>query len=413
MAKDNAGSIVLLCIVTAILIVNVKAAYRFLFPQPSGTPQNIATPQTIATPKTPVSKLSSLDAALLVKGTSVNTRMRGTGYTALMVAAQQGDVERAKTLLKAGADVNLRSSMDGTALTRAAFQGNATLVKLLIQAGAVVTSVDGSRGLTLAVVRGHTEAVKALLQAGADPNTRVDVWGKPDGASVLWRAVMRNRADIVQQLLKAGANPNVNDDNIHPILLSALMGESEGYATSVIQLGEIGPDRSQVVRLLIANGADPNGRSRHNGSNVLTAAVAKAPIDIVKRLIEKGAKVNTPGAYEQTPLMYAAERGSTEIMRLLLAHQANVNAVQRGVKGRTALIYAIEKGSLESVQLLLDHKANVNAVSSTTRQISTGLRYPKITPLDQALFMNRSDIAAVLKQHGGRPYAHLSPKEQA
>lgn len=80
--------------------------------------------------------------------------------------------------------------------------------------------------------------------------------------------------------------------------------------------------------------------------------------DIVKILMEHGADVN---AVAENPsrvqaLHSAAACGSIEIVKILLEHGADVNACQQG--GWTALQSAAKQGNLEMVELLLNHGAD-------------------------------------------------------
>src|ERR1700736_4466342 len=73
-------------------------------------------------------------------------------------AARAGDVERVKALLAAGADVNLRDSLGGTALHDAAWAGDKTIVTLLLDHGADVNArhmESSSTPLQYAVITNH------------------------------------------------------------------------------------------------------------------------------------------------------------------------------------------------------------------------------------------------------------------
>lgn len=404
MANGTIGGIIWLGGVSALLIVTSQNAYKaFLInTTPAMAPSITPSPQQ-AQPSPSIDLRSPLDRALLLPGMHVDAQFSKHGRTALMSAALRGEIERVKILLQAGANPNIHTENEGSALCEAVRSKNLEIVKLLLKSGIDPKSVDTSRALTLAVHQGNTTVVNALLQGGANSNSRVSALGKANQHLVLRIAVLSGRVPIVKQLVQAGADPNLLDPDIHPILLSTLIGS----AVSAIRPGEIAPEQAEIARILVTHGANPNGRSSHNGTSVLTAAVAKGPIDLVELLIRKGASINTPGAYEQTTLMFAAERGSVAITKLLLDNQANVNGVQRGVGGRTALYYGVKQGSLEVVKLLLERNINVNTVVSESVVEETLKSYKK-TALDQALDLKRSDIAALLTKHGAKHYAQLS-----
>jgi serine/threonine-protein phosphatase 6 regulatory ankyrin repeat subunit B len=87
-----------------------------------------------------------------------------------MEAAWDGDTDIAKTLIGAGADLNVKQSDGWTALMIAAFSGHTGTVKILLDENADVSAQDkgdGKTALRWAVDRGHTEIVNILKQAGA------------------------------------------------------------------------------------------------------------------------------------------------------------------------------------------------------------------------------------------------------
>ncbi|MBQ7024654.1 MAG: ankyrin repeat domain-containing protein [Akkermansia sp.] len=73
--------------------------------------------------------------------------------------------------LDSGIDINATDDDRDTALMDAAEEGNLTAVKNLIAAGADVNlqNEDAKSALMMAAGEGHTEVVKTLLAAGADP----------------------------------------------------------------------------------------------------------------------------------------------------------------------------------------------------------------------------------------------------
>jgi len=91
----------------------------------------------------------------------------------------------------------------------------------------------------------------------------------------------------------------------------------------------------------------------------------------------------------RTPLHLAAKEGHEDIVEMLLAHGAEVNAGD--ASGDTALSYAAAGGHLDVAQVLLDHKANVNSRGSMG-----------MTPLDRALMDGNKEMAELLRRHGGK-----------
>ncbi len=99
---------------------------------------------------------------------------------------------------------------------------------------------------------------------------------------------------------------------------------------------------------------------------------------VVSKDIDVNLKCN-PGCC--SPLVNAAEHGYTDIIKLLLANKADVNAPVKN--GDTALIRAVINGQLEAVKLLVENKADVNKShgNNTALAIATEKNYKEIVEL--------------------------------
>lgn len=124
----------------------------------------------------------------------------------LQKAAEQGDVDRLRELLAAGADPSEFDSMGRTALVVAAGAGQPQIVKLLIAAGANPSLPDrvGFTPLYVAVARGDPQCIKELLDAGVQVNEQ-----DPNGWTALMHATKRRDLAILRLLLGAGADPSL------------------------------------------------------------------------------------------------------------------------------------------------------------------------------------------------------------
>jgi ankyrin repeat protein len=162
---------------------------------------------------------------LIAKGADVNAR-GARKQTALMWAVSQKHPDVVKTLLAHGADFALRSekwsqvyavpphgympynkdipSGDETAILFAARVGDIESARLLVAAGANVNDTDawGVSAVTLAAHSGFDDVVELLLENGADPNAM------KAGFAPLHEAIMRRDEKMVGALLDHGANAN-------------------------------------------------------------------------------------------------------------------------------------------------------------------------------------------------------------
>jgi len=129
----------------------------------------------------------------------------------------------------------------------------------------------------------------------------------------------------------------------------------------------------------------------------LTDACMEGDAVCVRALLGRGADVDYAdpdpthdGRYTWTPLLHAARRGHTEIVRTLLEAGADPN--RRDRDSNTALTLAAGDGHWEAVDLLLDRGADASVPDHCGE-----------TAFDYALRAGRSDITARLRDAGAAP----------
>ncbi len=144
----------------------------------------------------------------------------------------------------------------------------------------------------------------------------------------------------------------------------------------------------------------------------LLAAARKGDVAAVKALIDKGVDVNSKSPYGSTALFFAADRGHTEVARVLLEHGANPN-VKDTFYNATALTWAASKDRVEIVKMLLAKGADgvdmvlSSAVQSGNKElIKTAVDTGKVKQstlnygLSMATKAKKDDIAEILKKAG-------------
>jgi ankyrin repeat protein len=93
------------------------------------------------------------------------------------------------------------------------------------------------------------------------------------------------------------------------------------------------------------------------------SAIRENNLTQLKALLDQKASADAADDHDITPLMYAAEIGSVEAMRLFLDRGADVNA--QNAFGSTALMWSVSDPA--KVRLLLAHGADVNLIARTGR----------------------------------------------
>lgn len=136
----------------------------------------------------------------------VKSNVRAISDAQLLRAVLYGDVRRAESAIRAGADVNVRSRRGMTALTLAARSGDMRILNLLLDHGADVhlTSSGEGNALIAAGRRGHVRAVDALVEHGATVDEIVPEYGTP-----LVTSVRTGHFDAVRYLVEHGADVNL------------------------------------------------------------------------------------------------------------------------------------------------------------------------------------------------------------
>ncbi|HEY7171016.1 MAG TPA: ankyrin repeat domain-containing protein [Vicinamibacterales bacterium] len=250
------------------------------------------------------------------------------GFTPLLFAARQGDLESARLLLAAGATANEQAANGASALVVAAHSGQGAFAKLLLERGADPNAAGaGYSALHAAVLRGDVDLVKALLARGANPNTPI-AKGTPSryyskdwalnvnalgGATPLWQASRYGDVPIMRALAAAGANITFTMPDGTTTLMAAVAANN-GFGTGdrrerYIGPGDIAPTPEENERLTrevaavaIELGADVNAASQTTGDTALHLAASQALDSVVQLLVDKGANIEAANKRGLTPL---------------------------------------------------------------------------------------------------------------
>ncbi|XP_048245484.1 ankyrin-1-like [Haliotis rufescens] len=314
---------------------------------------------------------------------------------ALFLAADSGYFEIATSLLKAGANPNIRCVYDQTPLTKAAESGHERLVKALIQNNGDVNhkAKDGMTPLMLSILNGHTSVARHLLKHEQINLQLEDI----DGDTALHFACRRNMIEVVRMLTEVGVDVNTINNQGETPLIAAVQGLIQaGADVSVTKSGgqqvftaAVSSGRTIVLDKLIQAGADLNMKGKH-GKTALLAAAKEGSCELVGALLGASADVNITNIFGVTPLYEAARRGHLDIVKMLVDAGADIHVIF--FMEKTPLTVAAQYGRLDVVQYLLGKGADVNGVDAEER-----------TALSRAVYEGHIDVVMELIGSGISP----------
>jgi len=342
-----------------------------------------------------VARTGRVDAArlLLKYGAKVNAVERWRGQTALMWAVAQKQSAMVAELVKAGADVNARSTVNNwerqvtaepraiyrpagglTPLLYAAREGCVECARLLVDAGAEINLADPEKisPLLMAVMNGQWDTAQYLIKKGANPN-QWDLWGRaplyaavdlntlPRGGRPDWPSLDETTSlQVVEMLLAAGANPNAqlklsppfrnigNDRGLDgmlttgatPLLRAAKALDAPAIAALLAKGADISLANSRGITPIMAaaglGSVDADTRGFY-----LSEDTQQRSIDSLKLLIKAGGDINAKDSRGLTPLHEAARWGWNDVVQFLVANGADLHAKDN--RGNTPIDSALGK----------------------------------------------------------------------
>jgi ankyrin len=265
------------------------------------------------------------------------------GFTALHFAAREGDGESARLLLEAGVDINIRTEPDPVDARAGGGTGGNRNSPL----------IAGATPLLVATVRGRVPLALFLLERGADPNIADAGFTPLHWASSTWESGTANpiygfedamagipdrqaKLQLAKALLAHGADANARMTKRQPAFAGGFT-DAVG-ATPFLLASSV--DDLEMMRLLLAAGADPKLMTATNTTAIMAAAglnhsIGESPVteaqalEAVHLLLERGVEADGVTTSNENALFGPAYRGWNSLLELLIDKGADVNVVSK------------------------------------------------------------------------------------
>ena len=300
------------------------------------------------------------------------------GYTCLHYVAVYCRKEALQTIIGHGANVNARNNKNVTALMTACSKGNTGAINILMNAGADpnIADNDGYTCLHYAARGdGSTEVVEAIITHGADLNAR-NIFN----VTAIMLACEKGNLDVAKFLLNSGADFNIGDVISGTYLhYAVLVGCGKEMLQMMIDHGidfkatvvtsETALVLASEMKSVDAINTDMNVYTNpdladvYGATSIHCAILGSCSTEVLKVILDNGADVNAANEKNKTALILASQKGNEDAINVLVTAKADPNISD--IYGNTCLHYAVDGDcSKEMIQTLIDHGVDVNMANT-------------------------------------------------
>ncbi|KAI3360486.1 hypothetical protein L3Q82_002370 [Scortum barcoo] len=316
----------------------------------------------------------------LITDPSLRDREDQFGRTPLMYCVLADRLDCAEILLKAGASVNKTDHSQRTALHLAAQKGNVRFLKLLLSRRANWLQKDLEEMTPLHLATRHpSPKALALLLKHIGPG-EVDTQDKNKQTALHWSAFY-NRPEHVRLLIKHDSNIGIPDSEGKIPLHWAAHSQEPSATQTVRCILEAAPTESLLnwqdyegrtpLHFAVADGNEAvvEVLTSYEGCNVtaydnlfrtpLHWAALLGHARIVHLLLERNTSGTIPSDSQgATPLHYGAQSNNAETVGVFLSHPSVKD--EPDLEGRTAFMWAAGKGSDDVIRTMLALTPNID-----------------------------------------------------
>ncbi|KAG2417025.1 hypothetical protein HFD88_008242 [Aspergillus terreus] len=279
------------------------------------------------------------------------TETVNSGQTPLHLAARDARPDIVAVLLehRGALDIEQRTEDGETPLVHAVLGNNLECVRRLLQAGANINAQcqQGWTPLMRAIYHSRSDEMTGLLLS--QPGVDIHLFSPKHGAALHLACTVLNLAMVTELLdRRADVNQQVLDLRSTPIRAACLPENVPNSNNRHADLDKI----DQIVRTLVAHGADVHAMSDTPISTLLCAAALNSGPSTINYLISEGLSLDQQDCLGRLPVHYAAANG-LEVFEAVLRDDSEL--LTEDIAGKTALHWAAQFGHVRSVESILAH----------------------------------------------------------
>jgi ankyrin repeat protein len=300
-------------------------------------------------------------ARLLLGQESIDIKTTNVlGYDCFVLASFYGFLDIANSLLSQGFDINREYTEKNTLLHMATMDGNDTLLKWLFAHGAnpSMKNSHSQTPLMIAASRGHAQLLPVIIEQYKKIK-KLD----NDFHVATIAAAHYGHQEVLDTVLTH--KKKFSNLFMQFVLLNAVV---EGHWNIVSTLLDLKPKKNNKR---INKHYHYNNKFDYNDSSTLLHAAAhKGHLNIVKNLVERGAKLTCRNNNNEDVLHFAIKSGNVDLVQWLCQQKIDVN--RKNKQGNTPLHLAIKEKNSEITACLLEYGANLT-IKNNSKETPIGL----------------------------------------
>ena len=237
----------------------------------------------------------------------------------------------------------------------------------------------------------------------------------PPVADRFYQAIRQDDLTTLRTLIKGEGVDAKDAQGQTPLMQAAAFGSAEAVRTLIAAGADVraagsagftalhlAADDLAKTRMLLDAGVDVNAASQLGRTPLIAAAASSQSAEVVRLLLARGANMNAADNSGVTALNAAANADNREAAELLLERGADPNAQARLPQAATPLMGAAINGNAALVASLLARKANVAVVSERTGAIVKNgpVRFGSVTALHLAATGGNPQVVESLLKAG-------------